>query len=363
MCGIAGIVSTEPLDSAPGRATRMRDVITYRGPDERGSALRRARGARPPPPQHRRPERRPPAAFERRRQRLDHLQRRDLQPRGRARELEARGHRYRSKSDTETIVHAYEQWGDDCVHRFRGMFAFAIWDAPRRRLLLVRDRLGVKPLYWGRAGDAAALRIGDQGDSRERPDRARGERGGAAGGARHALHVGHRDDVPRHPQAAPRPPPRLRARPRADRDRTGTFLRRSSRLSGEAAHAQRIAALVEQFKDLLEESVRLRLMSDVPLGMFLSGGLDSSAIAAMMAREVDRPIKTFSVAFPRIGRSTSWNTHARSRARLAPSRTRSSSTTATSSARCRGWSGTRTSRSRTRPACRSTSCRSWRAST
>ena len=67
----------------------------------------------------------------------------DLRPR-----LEAAGHRYHTRSDTETIVHAYEQWGDDCVQQFRGMFAFAIWDAPRRRLLLARDRLGVKPLYW-----------------------------------------------------------------------------------------------------------------------------------------------------------------------------------------------------------------------
>ncbi len=69
------------------------------------------------------------------------------------RELEPHGHVYRTKSDTETIVHAYEQWGDDCVHRFRGMFAFALWDASKRRLLLVRDRLGVKPLYWTKVGD------------------------------------------------------------------------------------------------------------------------------------------------------------------------------------------------------------------
>src|SRR4029453_16417665 len=67
--------------------------------------------------------------------------------------LEASGHVYRTRCDTETIVHAYEQWGDACVDRFRGMFAFAIWDAPKRRLLLVRDRLGVKPLYWARDGD------------------------------------------------------------------------------------------------------------------------------------------------------------------------------------------------------------------
>src|SRR6185312_17067464 len=69
------------------------------------------------------------------------------------RDLEAHGHKYRTRSDTETIVHAYEQWGEDCIHRFRGMFAFALWDAPKRRLLLVRDRLGVKPLYWARAGE------------------------------------------------------------------------------------------------------------------------------------------------------------------------------------------------------------------
>jgi asparagine synthase (glutamine-hydrolysing) len=66
--------------------------------------------------------------------------------------LESHGHRYKTRSDTETIVHAYEQWGDACADHLRGMFAFAIWDAPRRRLLLTRDRLGVKPLYWAMAG-------------------------------------------------------------------------------------------------------------------------------------------------------------------------------------------------------------------
>ena len=67
--------------------------------------------------------------------------------------LERAGHRYRTQSDTETLVHAYEEWGDECVHRFRGMFAFAIWDTRKRRLLLVRDRLGIKPLYWSRVGN------------------------------------------------------------------------------------------------------------------------------------------------------------------------------------------------------------------
>ena len=79
------------------------------------------------------------------------------------------GHAYRTHSDTETIVHAYEQWGDECVQRFRGMFAFADLGCGRRRLLLARDRLGVKPLYWARARRPAALRVGNQGHSRERP--------------------------------------------------------------------------------------------------------------------------------------------------------------------------------------------------
>src|SRR3954454_17335515 len=149
MCGIAGIVATDHLDhEALARVTRMRDVITHRGPDEAGLHLDGA------------------AALAYRRLSIVDLST-GQQPLSnedgsiwvifngeiynhaevRA-ELQAHGHCYRTKSDTETIVHAYEQWGDECVHRFRGMFAFAIWDAPRKRLLLVRDRLGVKPVYW-----------------------------------------------------------------------------------------------------------------------------------------------------------------------------------------------------------------------
>ena len=159
MCGIAGIVSgTRLAPGDPDRARRMGAVLDHRGPDENGFHLDdRAALA------HRRLSivdsgDRPPAARQRGRQRHGRLQRRDLQPPATsARELEARGHRYRTRSDTETIVHAYEEWGDECVERFRGMFAFALWDAPRRRLLLVRDRLGIKPLYWARRGETDSL--------------------------------------------------------------------------------------------------------------------------------------------------------------------------------------------------------------
>src|SRR5882672_2575777 len=155
MCGIAGFVSVDGLDEhATSRAIRMRDVITHRGPDEAGL---RVDGF---------------AALAHRRLSIVDLST-GQQPTSNEdasvwvvfngeiynhadirKELEARGHVYRTKSDTETIVHAYEEWGDECVHRFRGMFAFAIWDSPKRRLLLVRDRLGIKPLYWSRTNDA-----------------------------------------------------------------------------------------------------------------------------------------------------------------------------------------------------------------
>src|SRR5262245_42333431 len=147
MCGIAGIIAADRLHPDESmRATVMRDVLTHRGPDgaglfvDRGAALAHRRlsivdlaGGHQP------------LANEDESvwvtyngEIYNHASVRPL--------LEAAGHRYRTRSDTETIVHAYEEWGDDCVHRFRGMFAFGIWDSRQRRFLLVRDRLGVKPV-------------------------------------------------------------------------------------------------------------------------------------------------------------------------------------------------------------------------
>jgi asparagine synthase (glutamine-hydrolysing) len=216
------------------------------------------------------------------------------------RELEALGHVYRTRSDTETIVHAYEQWGDACVHRFRGMFAFAVWDAPKRRLLLVRDRLGIKPLYWARVGDTllfaseikallASGLIEPQANTAVLPEVLSTRYTSGADtlfrdiykllpGHQLVFENGHIQireywDIPV-------------GAPEGTHDDTGSHA---------AGRDQR--AIVARFRDLLEESVRLRLMSDVPLGMFLSGGIDSSAIAALMSRMLDRPLQTFSVAF------------------------------------------------------------------
>jgi asparagine synthase (glutamine-hydrolysing) len=208
--------------------------------------------------------------------------------------LEAAGHRYRTRSDTETIVHAYERWGDACVERFRGMFAFAIWDARRRRLLLARDRMGIKPLYWALANGRLVFgseikAILESGLVRaEANDRAIPELLGARylSGAE-TLFKGIHRLLPGHVLT-------LERGVAATRQWWDVPVRGASQ---EARHLISDADAVDEFRCRLEDAVRSRLMADVPLGMFLSGGLDSSAIAALMSRMIDRPLETFSVAF------------------------------------------------------------------
>ncbi|HZR22950.1 MAG TPA: asparagine synthase (glutamine-hydrolyzing) [Vicinamibacterales bacterium] len=302
MCGIAGIVAFEGLDpSASLRAVRMRDVIEHRGPDEAGlfvddhAALAHRRlsivdlstGQQPLSNE----DGRVWVSFN-----GEIYNHGDVRP-----ELEAAGHVYRTKSDTETIVHAYEEWGDNCVHRFRGMFAFAIWDAPKRRLLLTRDRLGIKPLYWSRVGNTflfaseikAILASGlltpePNYDVLSETLSTRYTSGEQTMFKRvYKLLPGHQLIFENG---------EIRVRQYWDvpeRSADSLVLHRRDRspsLSGERS-------IVDEFRDRLTESVKLRLMSDVPLGMFLSGGIDSSAIAAIMAKLIDRPLQTFSVAF------------------------------------------------------------------
>jgi asparagine synthase (glutamine-hydrolysing) len=291
MCGIAGIVSSDCLDpSAEARAIAMRDIISYRGPDEVGLRCDSF------------------AALAHRRLSIVDLSS-GQQPLSNEdgsiwvvfngeiynhadvrRGLEQDGHRYRTKSDTETIVHAYEQWGEECVHRFRGMFAFALWDAPRRRLLLVRDRIGIKPLYWARTGNLllfgseikallASGLIEPDANSSALPELLSTRYVSGT----ETMFRGIQKLLPGHLLVFECGETRVRQYwdvPAGERD-----------------ESIRPTEIVPRFRALLEESVRLRLMSDVPLGMFLSGGIDSSAIAALMARMIDRPLQTFSVAF------------------------------------------------------------------
>jgi asparagine synthase (glutamine-hydrolysing) len=294
MCGIAGIVAAGGLAPDDGaRAVAMRDVMSYRGPD--GAGLHRDGQA---VLAHRRLSivdlagGHQPLSNENadvwvtfNGEIYNHA---DVRP-----HLEAAGHRYRTRSDTETIVHAYEQWGDDCVHRFRGMFAFGIWDERTRRLLLARDRLGVKPLYWALAGDrllfASEIKaILKSGLIAPRPNRTVFSEVLATRGTSDAqtMFDGIYKLLPGH-----------RLVFQGGRAKTEQYWELP--LDGPDPELERMrdAALIERFRSLLQESVRLRLMSDVPLGVFLSGGIDSSAIAALMAHEIDRPVDTFSVAF------------------------------------------------------------------
>ena len=294
MCGINGIVFSRrsARTANAGLIERMRDTMTHRGPDEKGVFIDGRVGLG-----HRRLSivdlktgQQPMFNDDRtcvivyNGEVYNHL---ELRP-----ELKDRGYTFRTTSDTETILKAYEAYGASCVDKFRGMFAFAIWDARSNELFIARDRLGVKPLYYANSDDgsfffaseikalleAGAVKpeleyrvltdyLANHGTS--------GELTMFAGVKRllpgHTLTFGDdRVEINRYWDIS------------FDRDAV------SPRLDRE---------WIEEWSSLFTESVRLRLMADVPLGMFLSGGIDSSAIAAEMSRMVDGRVKTFSVAF------------------------------------------------------------------
>ncbi len=294
MCGIAGIVATDALHpDERARLTRMRDIVTHRGPDEAGLYVDDHAGLG-----HRRLSivdlagGHQPLANEDdtvwivfNGEIYNHA---DLRP-----ELEAAGHRYKTRSDTETIVHAYEEWGDRCVERLRGMFAFAIWDAPQRRLLLARDRMGIKPLYWTVTGDR--LLFGSEIKSILESGIVHAEANEHAipellstrylSGSETLFRGIHRL-LPGHVLVF-------------ERGVVTTQCWWDVPVGKENPAVEQLSDrdAVTLFRAKLEDAVRTRLMADVPLGMFLSGGLDSSAIAALMAGMIDRPLQTFSVAF------------------------------------------------------------------
>ena len=291
MCGIAGIVR---WDGAPVPEHEIRDMcsaIVHRGPDDEGVYLGDgvALGMR----------RLSIIDLEGGRQPISNedgsvwivfngeiYNYRELR-----RDLEQRGHLFKTDSDTETIVHLYEEHGARCVERLRGMFAFAIWDERARQLLLARDRLGIKPLYYADRGNEIVFA------SELKPilQLARVPRAVDWGAAHHlftslstpssrSIVDGVAKLEPARTAVASRTSPRLRIEKYWDIQ----FTPNERASEGE---------LVEQLRHLLTESVALHQISDVPVGAFLSGGIDSSAVVALMSRPAAGRLKTFSIGF------------------------------------------------------------------
>jgi asparagine synthase (glutamine-hydrolysing) len=202
------------------------------------------------------------------------------------------GHVFSTRSDTEVIVHAWEQWGEACVQRFRGMFAFALWDRNKQTLFLARDRLGVKPLYYAHLRDGQLLFASELKALVAHPGFVRDldpfaiEEYFAFGyvpeprtiyAGAHKLPPGHTLSITRG-RRAPEP-----------REYWDVRFTLDNRISEHDAQAE----LLERLK----ESVKLRMISEVPLGAFLSGGVDSSAVVATMASISPKPVNTCSISF------------------------------------------------------------------
>lgn len=293
MCGIAGIFHLEtakPVD--PARVKAMLDVAVHRGPD--GSGIWTAPGVG-----------------------LGHLRLSIIDLAGGAQpmltedealavvfngeiynfaevraELEAKGHVFRTGSDTEVILHGYRQWGEDCVHRFNGMFAFALFDARAQALWLVRDRLGVKPLHYAQLSDGSLI-FGSELKSllahpllRRAPDLAAIEDYMAYGYVPDdaCLVAGVRKlgagETLRLVRGRPVPQP--------TRYWDVSFAERTKAKPEE---------LEEELVALMRQAVRSRMVSDVPLGAFLSGGVDSSSVVALMAEASNQAVNTCTIGF------------------------------------------------------------------
>jgi asparagine synthase (glutamine-hydrolysing) len=309
MCGIAGGCWTsqaEPLDGVVLR--RMTDAIEHRGPDDTGQYFASPNGSGG-------------AAIGFRRLSIIDLSGghqpmsnedgsiwiafngevynyRELKP-----ELERLGHQFRSASDTECIVHAYEQWGNDCVAHLRGMFAFSIWDDRQRKMFLARDRMGQKPLVY-RLADGRLTFASELKSLLQIP-----------GAPRDIDHFAVADFVTL--QYVPHPRTMLRSYAKlppahwcefhAD---TGNLVVRRyweapyqrpepSSPTTQTPSTKPVdgADWKQQLRDTLTEAVRIRMRCDVPFGAFLSGGVDSTIITGLMQQQSDRPVQTFSIGF------------------------------------------------------------------
>ena len=289
MCGICGIWGAPDASAGDARVQGMLSTIVHRGPDGEGRLAR------------------PGVALGMRRLAIIDLAGGDQPIHNEDRtvgvvfngeiynfrelrvELERAGHVFATRSDTEVIVHGYEQWGDDVVHRLAGMFAFALLDEARDRLLVVRDRFGKKPVYH--ALHDGELVIGSEIKALL-----------AAGVSSDIDDEGLRDYLALRYVPAPRTMFReVRQLPAGHlmvADASGVEIRRWWRLTyGPKLASVELEQAADDAEGLMRRAVQRRLVSDVPLGCFLSGGLDSSTVLACMAEASDEPVRTFSIGF------------------------------------------------------------------
>ncbi|MFN0121394.1 MAG: asparagine synthase (glutamine-hydrolyzing) [Blastocatellia bacterium] len=294
MCGVAGILSLNGKPVDPQRLGAMNQAMSHRGPDGEGRWLDPAR-------QH--------VALGHRRLAIispetgqqpmfnedgsvavvfngEIYNYQDLQP-----ALEAHGHVFRTSSDTEVLVHAYEQWGTDMLARLNGMFAFAIYDQRRQRLLLARDRLGVKPLYYFMSDDTLvfASEMGSMLASGLIPRDIDTE----------ALELYlHYQYIPA-PHSIYRQVRKLSPATYLELDIPTRRIEQKTYwnlpLDRSPVADRSLDEWIERLDALLNDAVRIRLYSDVPFGAFLSGGVDSGLVVAMMARQLGAPVHTFSI--------------------------------------------------------------------
>jgi asparagine synthase (glutamine-hydrolysing) len=298
MCGIAGVYdygfSREP-QVTPELLTRMSDRMIHRGPDDAGFHIsrngqcgltfRRLAIVDLSPAGHQ-----PMSTSDGRLtivfngEIYNHLEVR--------RELEAKGYQYKSRSDTETILYAYKEWGEECFKKFLGMFSISIWDEEKKEVFIIRDRIGIKPLYYANP-DGRFLWASEIKVLLEHPAIKREFNENALP---HYLSV----LMPPAPETMFRGISKLEA---------GHCLRISSKGeitkkrwwslldAGAMSHSLSESEAIEDLRFLLRRSIKDRMMSDVPFGVFLSGGIDSSLNVALMSELMDRPVQTFTVGF------------------------------------------------------------------
>jgi len=289
MCGIAGLYADISSDLLDREIRRMTDALAHRGPDDAGYHLDRRvalghrrlsiidlKGGHQP-------------IFNEDRSLCIVFNGEIFNYKELKAELEAKGHRFSTQSDTETILHAYEEWGEGALNRLRGMFAFCIWSARTETLFLARDRFGIKPLFYafhqGKFVFASEMKaiLSDPDFKREVEPEAL---------ASYFLFSYVPAPLTIYPQIRKLLPGHYLT------FKAGQVVEKQYwDLHFEPNRRKKERVFIEEIMALLEESVRIRLMSEVPIGAFLSGGIDSSAIVALMSQELLMPVKTFTIGF------------------------------------------------------------------